>query len=90
MDDLVSRLRARGWKVCNEAADELERLHDTLEVAARVADKRVALDQERYRHETDWRMPYAFNRVVRASMDIAAEIRAQKRSQPTADVKESA
>ena len=45
------------------------------ERCAAIADRRAAEDNERYLRETDWRQPYALNRVVRASMDIAAEIR---------------
>ena len=45
------------------------------ERCASIADARAAYDRQIYQNETDWRMPYAFNRVVRASMDIAAAIR---------------
>ena len=45
------------------------------ERCAKIADERAKADRALYQNETDWRMPYAFNRVVRASMDIAAEIR---------------
>lgn len=48
------------------------------ERCASIADARHAEDNSRYRNETDWRQPYAFNRVVRASMDIAAQIRAAR------------
>lgn len=45
------------------------------ERCARIADERTAEDIALYQNETDWRMPYALNRVVRASMDIASAIR---------------
>ena len=45
------------------------------ERCAKIADERAKTDHEKYQNETDWRMPYAFNRVIRASMDIAAAIR---------------
>lgn len=53
-----------------EAAVAAER-----ERCARIAEARTVLDGERYQREHDWRWPYAFNRVLRASMDIAAAIR---------------
>ena len=45
------------------------------ERCAAIADRRAAKDRAKYENETDWRLPYAFNRVVRASIDIAAAIR---------------
>ena len=48
------------------------------ERCAKIADERLIADQELYKNETDWRPPYTLNRVVRASMDIAAAIRNSK------------
>ena len=48
------------------------------ERCAKIADDRQAGDREKYGTEADWRLPYAFNRVIRASMDIAAAIRNPK------------
>lgn len=45
------------------------------ERCAKIAGDRAYADWERYKNETDWRLPYSFNRVVRASRDIAAAIR---------------
>lgn len=45
------------------------------ERCARIAEARSKEDYEKYKTETEWRQPYASNRVVRASMNIAAAIR---------------
>jgi hypothetical protein len=45
------------------------------ERCAGIAEARAAYDKERYKAESDWRQPYAYNRVIRASLDIAAAIR---------------
>jgi hypothetical protein len=48
------------------------------ERCAKIADERAAEDRKRWEGDWDWRQPYAFNRVIRASMDIAAAIRNPK------------
>lgn len=45
------------------------------ERCAMIADARASADQMRWKNETDWSQPYAANRVLRASLDIAAAIR---------------
>lgn len=42
-----------------------------------IADQQCVGDHALWKNETDWRTPWAFNRVVRASMDVAANIRMQ-------------
>lgn len=54
------------------------------ERCASIADRRCELDRDRYSTESDWRMPYAFNRVIRASMDITSEIRKGSIGEPAA------
>jgi hypothetical protein len=54
------------------AIHEAERL--ALERAAKICRDRAEADNESYRDEVDWRQPYARHRVVRASLDNAAEI----------------
>jgi hypothetical protein len=51
---------------------------DERERCAKIAEARCEEDCAKYKDERDWRQPYAFNRVVRASMDIAAQIRAAR------------
>ena len=41
---------------------------------ARIAERRAKDDENAYVHETNWDQPYAANRVIRASLDIAAII----------------
>lgn len=45
------------------------------ERCAKIAEARSKQDYEKYKTESDWQQPYASNRVIRASMDIAAAIR---------------
>lgn len=66
--DRLKEARAEVARLRAELAAERER-------CAKIADDRAMADRNLYQNETDWRMPYAFNRVVRASMDIAAAIR---------------
>lgn len=58
-------------QMCAAVAEERER-------CARIADERTITDMSLYEREKDWRWPYCLNRVLRASMDIAAAIRNPK------------
>jgi hypothetical protein len=55
-------------KIAEAVAAERER-------CSAIADAQTIADQRRFGKEKDWSLPYALNRVLRASMDIAAEIR---------------
>jgi hypothetical protein len=58
------------------AADRVVVRNATIARCAAIADVHQLRDRRRWKNETDWRQPYASNRVLRASLDIAAEIRA--------------
>lgn len=72
--------------VCHSAIstsrDQLRALVRVAVEAERAACEQIANDRcqadHSYRNELDWRQPYAANRVIRASMDIAAAIRNRK------------